>query len=38
MVTFHEYVNMGVAVALEDGLVVPVVKNAHLKGLAEIAL
>lgn len=37
MVTFHEYVNMGVAVALEDGLVVPVVKNAHLKGLTEIA-
>ena len=29
-------INVGVAVALEDGLIVPVVKNAHQKGLAQI--
>lgn len=33
----RNYVNMGVAVALEDGLLVPVIKNAHLKGLREIS-
>ena len=31
------YVNMGIAVAVEDGLLVPVVQDAHLKGLAEIS-
>ncbi|HWP51345.1 MAG TPA: dihydrolipoamide acetyltransferase family protein [Clostridia bacterium] len=31
------YVNMGVAVALDDGLLVPVVKDAHLKGAIEIS-
>jgi pyruvate dehydrogenase E2 component (dihydrolipoamide acetyltransferase) len=36
-IIFHDYVNLGVAVALEDGLVVPVVKNAHQKGLATIS-
>jgi pyruvate dehydrogenase E2 component (dihydrolipoamide acetyltransferase) len=30
-------VNIGVAVALEDGLIVPVVRNAAKKGVAEIA-
>ncbi len=30
-------VNIGVAVALEDGLIVPVVKNADAKGLSQIA-
>lgn len=30
-------INIGVAVAIEDGLVVPVVKNADLKGLSQIA-
>ena len=30
-------INIGVAVALENGLIVPVVKNANQKGLAEIA-
>ncbi len=30
-------VNMGVAVALEGGLIVPVVKNADSRGLAEIS-
>lgn len=32
----YKYVNMGIAVALEDGLIVPVVKNADKKGLAEL--
>jgi len=30
-------VHLGVAVAVEDGLITPVVKNAHLKGIAQIA-
>ena len=30
-------VHLGVAVAIEDGLITPVVKNAHLKGIAQIA-
>lgn len=34
---FKHYVNMGIAVAVDNGLLVPVVKNAHLKGLAEIS-
>jgi pyruvate dehydrogenase E2 component (dihydrolipoamide acetyltransferase) len=29
-------VHLGVAVALEDGLVVPVIRNAHLRGLGEL--
>ncbi|NLK35530.1 MAG: 2-oxo acid dehydrogenase subunit E2, partial [Gracilibacteraceae bacterium] len=36
-IVLRNYVNMGVAVALEEGLIVPVVKNAHLKGLKEIS-
>jgi len=36
-IVFHDYVNIGVAVALEDGLVVPVIKNAHLKSIPEIS-
>lgn len=32
----YKHVNMGIAVALEDGLIVPVVKNADQKGLAEL--
>lgn len=31
------YVNMGVAVAVENGLVVPVIKNAHKMGLTAIS-
>jgi pyruvate dehydrogenase E2 component (dihydrolipoamide acetyltransferase) len=31
------YANIGVAVALPEGLVVPVIKNAHKKGLVEIS-
>ncbi len=30
-------VNIGIAVALENGLIVPVVRNAHLKGVHQIA-
>ncbi|MDP2959195.1 MAG: dihydrolipoamide acetyltransferase family protein, partial [Longimicrobiales bacterium] len=29
-------VHLGVAVAIEDGLITPVIKNAHLKGIAHI--
>jgi pyruvate dehydrogenase E2 component (dihydrolipoamide acetyltransferase) len=36
-IIYKHYVNMGIAVALEDGLLVPVVRDAHLKGLAEIS-
>ncbi|MCM2139110.1 dihydrolipoamide acetyltransferase family protein [Vagococcus fluvialis] len=32
----YKHVNMGIAVTLEDGLIVPVVKNADKKGLAEL--
>jgi pyruvate dehydrogenase E2 component (dihydrolipoamide acetyltransferase) len=34
----HEDINIGIAVALEKGLIVPVVKNANLKGISEIAV
>ena len=34
---YKNYVNMGIAVALADGLVVPVIKDAHVKGVAEIS-
>ena len=33
----HEGVNLGIAVALPDGLIVPNVKNAHQKGLLQLA-
>ena len=33
---FH-VVHLGVAVAIEDGLITPVVKNAHAKGIAQIS-
>lgn len=35
-IIFNPEINVGVAVALEEGLVVPVVKNANTKGLAQI--
>lgn len=35
-ILFHEYVNIGLAVSIPDGLVVPVVKNADQKGLAQL--
>lgn len=33
----HYRVHLGVAVAVEDGLITPVLKDANLKGLAEIS-
>ena len=36
-ILLHQEINVGVAVALENGLIVPVVKNADKKGMAEIA-
>lgn len=36
-IIYHNYVNMGVAVAVEDGLLVPVVKNSHKKKLEDIS-
>lgn len=36
-IILKKYVNMGVAVAIEDGLLVPTIKNADKKGLAAIA-
>lgn len=36
-IVMRNYVNMGIAVALEDGLLVPVIKNAHIKTIGEIS-
>ena len=36
-IVYHHYVNMGVAVASEDGLVVPAVKDVDRKGLLQVA-
>ncbi len=33
----YQYVNMGVAVAVDEGLIVPVVRNADTKSLSQIA-
>lgn len=35
-IVFHEAINIGLAVAVENGLLVPVIKNADQKGLAAI--
>ena len=37
-VVYKKPINVGVAVALENGLIVPVVKDAHLKSFTGIAL
>jgi len=37
-IILHQDINIGVAVALEKGLIVPVVKNANQKGISKIAL
>ena len=37
MLTRHKHVNMGLAVAKGDGLIVPNVKNCEEKSLAQIA-
>ena len=36
-ITFHDGVHVAVAVAMEDGLITPVVRDADRKGLAQIA-
>jgi pyruvate dehydrogenase E2 component (dihydrolipoamide acetyltransferase) len=36
-IILRNYTNIGVAVALEDGLIVPVIKYANVKGLKEIS-
>ncbi len=36
-ILLHQDINIGLAVALEEGLIVPVVKNANLKGISKIA-
>jgi 2-oxoglutarate dehydrogenase E2 component (dihydrolipoamide succinyltransferase) len=35
-IVYHSYVNLGIAVATERGLVVPVIKNAHALSFAQI--
>ncbi len=35
-IVFHDYVDMGIAVSTDKGLVVPVVRNTNLLSLAEI--
>ena len=36
-ILLHKEINIGVAVALESGLIVPVVKNADFKGISQLA-
>ena len=36
-IVYHKDVNLGMAVALDWGLIVPVIKNADQKGVIEIA-
>ena len=36
-IVFHRYCHIGIAIAIDDGLVVPVIKNAHIMSLGEIA-
>jgi len=37
-IVYKKPINLGIAVALDDGLIVPVIKNAQLKNLTGIAL
>jgi pyruvate dehydrogenase E2 component (dihydrolipoamide acetyltransferase) len=37
-IQLHDHVNMGVAIAVQDGVVAAVIHNAHLAGLPEIAV
>jgi pyruvate dehydrogenase E2 component (dihydrolipoamide acetyltransferase) len=37
VIIMHDAANVGVAVALPEGLIVPVLRNAHTKGLERIA-
>ena len=34
----HDYVNMGMAIAVSDGVVAPVIHNAHAASLADISI
>jgi pyruvate dehydrogenase E2 component (dihydrolipoamide acetyltransferase) len=36
-IRFHDYVHIGVAVAVDEGLITPVIKDADRKGVGEIA-
>mgnify|MGYP001583955547 FL=1 len=36
-ILIHEEINLGIAVALENGLIVPVIKNAESKNITELA-
>jgi pyruvate dehydrogenase E2 component (dihydrolipoamide acetyltransferase) len=36
-IRYHRHINIGVAVAIEDGLVVPVITNAPARSLSDIA-
>jgi 2-oxoglutarate dehydrogenase E2 component (dihydrolipoamide succinyltransferase) len=36
-IVYHHYVNMGIAVASDAGLVVPNVKDAHAKGVLDVS-
>jgi pyruvate dehydrogenase E2 component (dihydrolipoamide acetyltransferase) len=37
-IRLHDHVNMGIAIAVNDGVVAPVVPNAHSASLAEISI
>ena len=37
-IIFHNYVNLAVAVGLEEGLIVPVVKHAEKMSLSELVV
>ncbi|MCH4825418.1 dihydrolipoamide acetyltransferase family protein [Planococcus halocryophilus] len=37
-IVYHDTINVGLAVALEDGLLVPVIKDADRKGFAELTV
>ncbi|AWU43561.1 dihydrolipoamide acyltransferase [Blattabacterium sp. (Cryptocercus kyebangensis)] len=36
-ILYHSYINIGIAVAIQDGLIVPVIKNADQKSLLQIS-
>ena len=37
VITQHSQIDLGIAVALDDGLIVPVVRNAGVKGLVDLS-
>ena len=37
-IRLHDHVNMGIAIAVNDGVVAAVIPNAHTASLAEIAM